>query len=166
MAGGTERKKQLLAVLAGLIVMVLGAGFANADVRGALAEAIVAADESAPAPVESEGDPSSDESPVVGALEADHAQPGEDEAKLEEEPEEVNEEPDDQDPGEDPDDQSTVGAIPPSAPAPDDDTDTDDGKTSIPLPGGDDDTDEGDDTDDLEDDAEETHDGDESADDD
>jgi outer membrane biosynthesis protein TonB len=165
MAKGTQKKRQLLAAVAGLILFLLGAGFANADVRGALADALVVADEPAPAPVHD--DEGADESSVVGALEADHAALAEEEAKLEEEPEEVNEEPDEPDPDADPAlDQTTVGVVPPPVPAPDDDTDTDDGKTSIPLPAVDDDTDEAHDTDTVDDDAEEPQDGDESADED
>lgn len=167
MARHTEKKKQSLAVLAGLIVFVLGAGLANADVRGEMVYAIVEAEEPGPAPVAPEGDDAAaGQSPVVGALEADHAAPAE-EAKLEEEAEDVDEEPDDPDPDADPaDDQTTVGAVPPPASAPDDDTDTDDGKTSIPLPEVDDDTDEADDAGTADDEDEQTQDGDESADED
>jgi hypothetical protein len=170
MARGNAQKKQLLAVLAGFIVVLLGTGLASADVHGALVNAIVQANDLPAAPAEAEVDEidevAAGDVTVVGALEADHAVAVEDEAKLEEGPEEVSEETDDPDPDAAAEDQ-TAEAVQPSAPVPDDDTDTDDGKTSIPLPGGGDDTDEAEDTDTADDDADETQEGDdEGADDD
>lgn len=167
MARGKDQKKQLLAVLAGFIVVLLGTGLASADVHGALVDAIVQTNDLPAAPAEADVDEvAAGDVTVAGALEADHAVAVEDEAKLEEEPEEVGEETDDPDPDAAAEDQ-TAETVQPSAPVPDDDTDTDDGKTSIPLPGGAGDTDEAEDTDTADDDADEAQEGDdESADDD
>jgi hypothetical protein len=146
----TARRNHLLVAPAGLIAAVLGAGLANADVQGALVEAIGEAQDPVVDVVEEQ--PGSDEIQVAGQLEADHAVPvvAEDEAKLDDEPDDVEdedaEEPADPEP-DDAGDDTTAAAVP--APDVDTDDDTDEGKTSIPLPGADDDTDAEDETDDA-----------------
>lgn len=162
------RRNQLFVALAGLIAVLLGAGLANAGVQGALVDAIGQAQDLVAPVVDETEDSGSDELVVAGQLEADHAAPAiaEDEAKLEDEPEDVEEEPEEPagDPEPDDADDDTTAAVP----APDDDTydDTDGGKTSIPLPGADEDTDTDDpDTDDA-DDAADAEDADTEVDDD
>jgi hypothetical protein len=142
----TARKTQVFVLLAGLMALLLGAGLANADVRDQLVAAIGAPDDPAAGQVEAEvEEPEVEEVQVVGQLEANHGAPDEVQAKLEDDPEEIDEEADD--PSDD-EDGANAAAVAPDPPADDQDTDTDDGKTSIPLPGAGDDT-EGDDTDDA-----------------
>lgn len=137
----TVQKNQVFVLLAGLMAVLLGAGLANADVRGQLADAIGLSEDPTAGQVEAEVD----DVQVVGQLEADHASTDEVQAKLEDDPEEVDDEADE--PSDD-EDGANAAAVDSDPPGDDQDTDTDGGKTSIPLAGAEDDTD-GDDSDDA-----------------
>jgi hypothetical protein len=166
---------QVFVVLAGLIAVLLGAGMANADVRGAL---VVTIDQLEARAAEMEAEAAAEDENSEGLqvqapvqLAADPVAPAapEEEAKVEDEPEEVEEEV--VEPAGDPpaDDDDTAAAAAPAVQPPDDDTDdtnddTDKGKTSIPLPGGGDDTtDDGADTADAEDAEDADTDGDDTG---
>jgi hypothetical protein len=143
--------KRMFVVLAGFIAALLGVGLARADIRGGVADTLgdYYQARAGMAPVEAEV-----EHPVpagvsqLGGLEAEGPAGEEVEAKLEDEPGEVDEEADEPSDGEDGANAVAAVSDPPDVPDPDTD-DTDGGKTSIPLPGGSDDTEADDDTDDA-----------------